>query len=117
MKHVPKIEEQIELRILLHFSLKYFDCKFYVLRVELKHEYSFHFFYHLYSMFYVKQYHLLVYFNEQQIDLASLWSTLIFQCINLLNIAQFHVKMRSNKNHKMEKVLWVRGFFPYPLDI
>ena len=33
--------------------------------------------------------------------LASLWSALIFQYINLLNIVQFVVRMRSNKNRKM----------------
>ena len=53
-------------------------------------------------MFYAKHYHLLVYFNEQQIYLATLWLALIFQCINSLNIAQFHVKMRSNKNQPLD---------------
>ena len=52
-------------------------------------------------MFNAKHYRLLVYFNEQQIYLATLWSALIFQCINSLNRAHFIVKMRSNKNHKM----------------
>ena len=33
--------------------------------------------------------------------LATLWSALIFQYINSLNIVQFVVRMRSNKNHKM----------------
>ena len=52
--------------------------------------------------------------------LATLWSALIFQYINLLNIVQFVVRMRSNKNHKMRhsrKKLCVRRFFPQPLDI
>ena len=65
-------------------------------------------------MFYAKHYHLLVYFNKQQIYLATLWSALIFQCINSLNIAQFVVKMRSNKNHKMKhsrkKISGLEGF-------
>ena len=69
-------------------------------------------------MFYAKHYHLLVYFNKQQIYLATLWSALIFQCINSLNIAQFVVKMRSNKNHKMKhsrkKICGVEGFFLNP---
>ena len=69
-------------------------------------------------MFYAKHYHLLVYFNKQQIYLATLWSALIFQCINSLNIAQFVVKMRSNKNHKMKhsrkKFCGVEGFFLNP---
>ena len=52
-------------------------------------------------MFYAEYYHLLVYLNEQQICLATLWLALILQYINSLNIAQFHVKMRSNKNYKM----------------
>ena len=42
------------------------------------------------------------FFNEQQIYLATLWSALMFQCINSLNIAQFVMKMRSSKNHKMK---------------
>ena len=33
--------------------------------------------------------------------LAIPWSALIFQCINSLNIAQFVVRMRHNKNHVM----------------
>ena len=33
--------------------------------------------------------------------LATWWSALIFQCINSLNIVQFIVRIRSNKNHKM----------------
>ena len=33
--------------------------------------------------------------------LVTLWSALIFQYINSLNIVQFVVRMRSNKNHKM----------------
>ena len=32
------------MQIALHLSLKYFDCKFYVFGVELKHERSFYFF-------------------------------------------------------------------------
>ena len=55
------------MQIVLHFSLKYIDFKVYVLGVEPKHECSFYFFYHRYSMFYAKHYHLLVYFNGQQI--------------------------------------------------
>ena len=39
----------------------------------------------------------LVYYNEQQMYLATLWSARIFQCINSLNI----VRMRSKKNHIM----------------
>ena len=103
------------MQIVLHFSLKYFDCKVYVLAVELTHECRFYFFYHWYSMFYVKHYHLLVYFNEQQIYLATLWSALMFQCINSLNVAQFVVKMRSNKNHKIKnfrKTFCGWGVFP-----
>ena len=75
------------------------------------------FFYHWYSMFHVKNYDL-VYYNEQQMHLATMWSALIFQYS--LNIVQFIVRMRSNKNHKMRhsrKKLWVRQFFPQPLDI
>ena len=60
------------MQIVLHFILKYFDCNVYVPGVELKHDCSSHFFYHWYSMFYAKHYHLLVYFNEQQIYLATL---------------------------------------------
>ena len=89
--------------------------KVYVLGVGLQHECSFYFFYYWYSMFYAKHYHLLVYYNEQQIYLATLLSALIFQCINSLNIAQFVVKMRSNKSQNetfQKKNLWVRGFFP-----
>ena len=33
--------------------------------------------------------------------LATLWSALIFQYINSLNIVQFVMRMRSNKNPKM----------------
>ena len=33
--------------------------------------------------------------------LATLWSALIFQYINSLNIVQFVVRMTSSKNHKM----------------
>ena len=51
-------------------------------------------------MFYDKHY-LLVYYNEQQMYLATLWSALIFQYFNSLSIVQFVVGMRSNKNHKM----------------
>ena len=68
-------------------------------------------------MFHVKNYDL-VYYNEQQMHLATMWSALIFQYS--LNIVQFIVRMRSNKNHKMRhsrKKLWVRQFFPQPLDI
>ena len=69
-------------------------------------------------MFYAKHYHLLVYFNKQQIYLATLWSALIFQCINSLNIAQFIVKMRSNKNQKMahsrNKFCGLESFPPNP---
>ena len=34
--------------------------------------------------------------------LATLWSNLIFQYINSLNIVQSVVRIRSNKNHKMK---------------
>ena len=44
-KHIPINWEYIALQIALRFSLKYFDCKVYVLGVELKHECSFYFFY------------------------------------------------------------------------
>ena len=54
-----------------------------------------------YSMFYDKLYHL-VYSNEQQMYLATLWFALIFQYINSLSIVQFVMRMRSNKNHKMK---------------
>ena len=37
------------------------------------------------TLFYEKHYHL-VYYNEQQMYLAILWSALIFQYINSLNI-------------------------------
>ena len=70
-------------------------------------------------MFYDK--HHLLYYNEQQMYLATLWSALIYQYINSLNIVQIAVRMRSNKNHKMrhsrKKTLWIREFFPQPLDI
>ena len=56
------------------------------------------FFYHWYIMFYAKNYDL-VYYNEQQKNLATLQSALIFQYS--FNIVQFVVRMRSNKNHKM----------------
>ena len=66
------------------------------------------------SQFYAKH-HLLAYFNKQQIYRATLWSALIFQFINSLNIAQFIVKMRSNKNYKMahsrKKVCELEGFY------
>ena len=52
-------------------------------------------------MFYDKLYHL-VYSNEQQMYLATLWFALIFQYINSLSIVQFVMRMRSNKNHKMK---------------
>ena len=68
-------------------------------------------------MFYAKNYDL-VYYNEQQKNLATLQSALIFQYS--FNIVQFVVRMRSNKNHKMRhsrKKLWVRGLFPQPLNI
>ena len=46
--------------------------------------------------------------------LATLWSALIFQYINSLNIVQFVVRMRSNKNHKMrhsrKKFCRLKGF-------
>ena len=46
--------------------------------------------------------------------LATLWSALIFQNINSLNIVQFVVRMRSNKNHKMihfrKKFCGLEGF-------
>ena len=46
--------------------------------------------------------------------LATLWSALIFQYINSLNIVQFVVRMRSNKNHKMrhsrKKFCGLEGF-------
>ena len=48
-----------------------------------------------YNMFYDKLYH------EQQMYLTTLWFALIFQYISLLNIVQFVIRMRSNKNHKM----------------
>ena len=51
-------------------------------------------------MLYAKSYHL-VYYNEQQMYLATLWSALIFQCINSFIIVQFVVRMSSNKNHIM----------------
>ena len=51
--------------------------------------------YHWYSMFYAKNYHS-VYYNEQQMYLATLWSALIFK----FDI-KFIVRMRSNKNHKV----------------
>ena len=85
-------QDYIALQIALHITLKYFDCKFYVFGVELKHECSFYFFYHWYSMFYDKYYHL-VYYKEQQMYLATLWSALIFQYINSLNIVHFVVRM------------------------
>ena len=89
------------MQIALPFSMKYFDYKVYVLGVELKHECSFYFLYNWYSiLFYAKQYYL-VYYDEQQMYLVTLWSAWIFQCINSLNIIQFTVKMRSNKNHIM----------------
>ena len=53
-----------------------------------------------YSMFYDNLYHL-VYSNEQQMYLTTLWFALIFQYINSLNIVQFVMRMRSNKNRKM----------------
>ena len=46
VKHIPVSSDYIALQIALHFSLKYFDCKFYVFGVELKHECSFYFLYH-----------------------------------------------------------------------
>ena len=111
-KHIP-FQEYIALQIGLHLSLKNFDCKFYVFGVELKHECSFYFFYNWYSFFYDKHYHL-VYYNEQQMYLATLWSALIFQYINPLNIVQFVVRMRSNKNYKMghsrKKFCGLQGF-------
>ena len=46
--------------------------------------------------------------------LATLWSALIFQYINPLNIVQFVVRMRSNKNNKMghsrKKFCGLEGF-------
>ena len=51
-------------------------------------------------MFYEKQCDLVPY-KRYQMYLATLWSALIFQYINLLNIVQFVVRMRSNKNRKM----------------
>ena len=46
VKHILVSSDYIALQIALHFSLKYFDCKFYVFGVELKHECSFYFLYH-----------------------------------------------------------------------
>ena len=64
-------------------------------------------------MFYAKHYNL-VYYNEQQIYLATLWSALIFHCINSFNIVQFVVRMRSNKSHTMrhsrKKFCGLEGF-------
>ena len=64
------------------------------------------------SMFYDK--HHLVYYNEQQIYLATLWSAFIIQYINWLGIIQFVVRMRSNKNHKIrhsrKKFCGLEGF-------
>ena len=57
VKHIAKSSEHIALQIALHYSLKYFDGKVYALGVELKHECSFYFFWHWYSiLFYAKQY-------------------------------------------------------------
>ena len=113
--------DYIALQIALHSSLKYFDCKVYVLGVELKHECSIYFsttdtvWYSI--MFNVKQYHL-VYYNEEQIYLATLWSAWIFQCINSLNIVQFVVRMRSKKKYIIRHSRkTVTGFFPQTLDI
>ena len=50
------------------------------------------------AYFYAKNYDL-VYYNEQQMYLATLWSALLFQYS--LSIVQFVVRMRRNKNHKM----------------
>ena len=72
-------------------------------------------------MFHVKNYDL-VYYNEQQMYLATMWSALIFQYS--LNIIQFIVTMRSNKNHKMRHSRksgldsfslnpWMFKMFPY----
>ena len=113
VKYIPISYEYIALQIALHLSLKYFDCKFYIVGVELKHECSFYFFYHWYSMFYAEHYHF-VFYNEQQMYLATLWSALIFYSINLLNIVQFVVRMWSNKNHKIrhsrKKICGLEGF-------
>ena len=48
-------------------------------------------------LIYAKQYHL-VYYNEQQINVATQWLAWIFQCINSLNIVQF-VGREVNKSH------------------
>ena len=45
VKPISISPEYTALQIALNFSLKYFDCKVYVLGVELKHECSFCFFY------------------------------------------------------------------------
>ena len=46
--------------------------------------------------------------------LVTLWSALIFQYINSLNIVQFVVKIRSDKNYKMrhsrKKFCGLEGF-------
>ena len=91
VKHIAISSEHTALQIALHFSLKYFDGKVYVLGVELKHECSFCFFWHWYSII----------FNEQQMHLATLWSAWIFQCIDSINIVQFVVRMGSYKNRIM----------------
>ena len=54
--------------------------------------------YHWYSIFYAKKYHL-VYYNGQQLYLATLVSFDI--SVFSLNIVQFVVRTRSNKNYKM----------------
>ena len=106
-------------QIPLHLSLKYFDCKFCVFGVELKHECRFcFFFYYWYSMFYVKNYHL-VYCNKQQMYLGILWSALIFQYMHsiLFSLLWECEVTKITKWGIPEKKLWVRGFFPQPLDI
>ena len=50
-------------------------------------------------MFYAKNYEL-IYYNEQQMYLATLWSGFDIS-IYSLNIVQLVVRMRSNKNRKM----------------
>ena len=69
------------------------------------------------SPFLALLYHL-VYSNEQQMYLATLWFALIFQYINSLSMVQFVMRMRSNKNHKMKhsrkEFCGLEGFFINP---
>ena len=100
------------MQISLHLTLKYFDCKFYVFGVELEHDCSFNFFLSLIQYDFCQKFWVSILQWKASVSSHSVVSFNI--SIYSLNIVQFVVRMRSNKNHKMrhsrKRRLWVEGF-------